>query len=328
MVSLRSRLKPRFRSLRPGWRAIAILVAVIAVILLPIVGYFIASSTASSFPYPGLNIRFAAASFTPTSTGAVSHNTTLSVDYGEWHATQTVTVLKMTVKQTELAQGQTVREATQEKFVDVTDRQEYAQIGTAVVPTHLYTIFWLPEDVVLGQTVGVGAYFGNVSGPTLTDMYGRTLASLSIVVETAEGIYYYSTSRHVLTEYVSTLFFSPVSGVRAPLNSLRLVQYDNLPWKGLVDGGLASLFVVAAAAVVFGLHHSINTRRRKRLEGLRNRIVNLVKVMHDQYTLGAITQEAYGRKIAVAKRALADVHRELGLPPPDEEVLDPRALVV
>ncbi len=292
------------------WRASLIVVAILALILLPVWGSIVARIQTTTFPYPGLQMDFRALAVNRLDGTPTYHNLTVTANFQDLYGYGGKVLLKVDI----IVHDSTT--TTIEKFIDVNSRQEYVSVGSGsssmVVSAAVYTVLWLPKNIVPGEMIGVNSFIGQVENPVSVDAFGKPLPMGSAyLVRTAEGSFYYSLNTHVLELYESNVALTTVGfPTPTPLRSIALTTYDDVASRGISDGLLAGLAVVLAVAGVFYVHHDVDARRKSRLEGLRNRIRSLSDILEDQYLLGFISREAYMRRQVVLRRLASELDIE------------------
>ncbi len=300
-----------FLRLRLKWRGTLVIVAILAIILLPAWGSLVARIQSSTFPYPGLQMDFRALAVNRLDGTPTYHNLTVSANFQDLYSYGDKKLLKVDI---------VVHDATTttvEKFVDVRTRQEYVSVastgGSVVVSAAVYTVLWLPSTIIAGQMIGVNSFIGQIEGPVSVDAFGHPLPMGSAyLVRTAEGSFYYSLNTHVLELYESNVALTTIGfPAPTPLRSIALTTYNDVASRGVSDGLLAGLAVLLSVAGVFYLHHDVDSRRKSRLEGLRNRIRSLSDILEDQYLLGFISRETYMRRQVVLRRLASEIDLEM-----------------
>jgi hypothetical protein len=300
-----------FLRVRMKWRATLVVVAVLALILLPVWGSIVARIQSSTFPYPGLQMNFSALAVDRLDGTPTYHNLTVNANFQDLYGYGGKLLLKVDI---------IVHDSTPvppiEKFIDINSRQEYVSVGSGassmVVSAAVYTVLWLPKNVAPGQMIGINSFIGKVENPVSTDAFGKRLPMGSAyLVRTAEGSFYYSLDTHVLELYESNVALTTAGfSTPTPLRSITLVTYNDVASRGITDGLLAGLAVLLAIAGVFYVHHDVDSRRKSRLEGLRNRIRSLSDILEDQYLLGFISRETYMRRQVVLRRLASEIDLE------------------
>ena len=299
-----------FLRVRLRWRSTLVVIAILALILLPVWGSIVARIQTSTFPYPGLQMDFSALAVDHLDGVPTYHNLTVNANFQDLYGYGGRVLLRVDITVHDSAT------TTIEKFIDVNSRQEYVSVGSGagsmVVSAAVYTVLWLPKNVAPGQMIGVNSFIGQVQNPVATDAFGHRLPMGSAyLVRTAEGSFYYSLDTHVLELYESNValttagFPSPT-----PLRSITLMTFNDVASRGVSDGLLAALAVLLAVAGVFYVHHDVDSRRKSRLEGLRNRIRSLSDILEDQYLLGFISRETYMRRQVVLRRLASEIDSE------------------
>ncbi len=301
----------RFLHLRMNWRASLIILALLAVILLPFWGSVVARIQSSTFPYPGLQMDFNALAVDRLDTIPTYRNLTVTATFEDIYSYGGKSLLKVAI---------TIHDSTTvtiEKFIDIKTRQEYVSVtaggGSMVVSAAVYTVLWLPKDALPGQMLGINSFIGQLEGPVTRDAFGKRVpGSGAYVVRTAEGSFYYTLDTRVLELYESNveLTAAPIFPSPTPLRSIELMAYNDVAARGTMQGFLASVGVLLAVVFVFYLHHDIDRRRKARLEGLHNRIRSLSDILEDQYLLGFISRENYMRRQVVLRRLATEIEVE------------------
>lgn len=292
------------------WRSTLVVIAILALILLPVWGSIVARIQSSTFPYPGLQMDFSALAVDRLDGVPTYHNLTVSANFQDLYGYGGKVLLKVDFTVHDSAT------TTIQKFIDINSRQEYVSVGSGasgmVVSAAVYTVLWLPKNVVPGQMIGVNSFVGQVENPVSRDVFGNRLPMGSAyLVRTAEGSFYYSLDTHVLELYESNVALTTVGfPTPTPLRSITLKMYNDVASRGVSDGLLAALAVLLAVAGVFYVHHDVDSRRKSRLEGLRNRIRSLSDILEDQYLLGFISRETYMRRQVVLRRLASEIDLE------------------
>ncbi len=292
------------------WRASLVVIAILALILLPVWGSIVARIQTVTFPYPGLQMDFRALAVDRLDGVPTYHNLTVTASFQDLYGYGGKVLLKVDIT---VHDSSTV---TIEKFVDLNTRQEYVSVGSGsssmVVSAAVFTVLWLPKNIVPGQMIGVNSFMGQVENPVSVDAFGHLLPMGSAyLVRTAEGSFYYSLNTHVLELYESNVALTTAGfPTPTPLRSIALTTYDDVASRGIDDGLLAGLAVLLAVAGVFYVHHDVDARRKSRLEGLRNRIRSLSDILEDQYLLGFISRETYMRRQVVLRRLASELDIE------------------
>lgn len=299
-----------FLRLRLNWRATLLVIALIAVVLLPAWGSLVARIQSATFPYPGLQINYRALAVDRLDGVPTYRNLTVNANFQDLYSYGGRTLLKVDITL------QDTTSTTIEKYVDLKTRQEYVSVTTGgvstVVSAAVYTVLWLPANISPGQMLGINSFMGQLQGPVSVDTFGQPLPMGSAyLVRTAEGSFYYSLNTHILELYESNVALTAIGfPVPTPLRSITLTTYDDVASRGASEGFLASLAVLLAVAAVFYFHYDIDRRRKARLEGLRNRIRSLSDILEDQYLLGFISREIYMRKQVVLRRLASEIEIE------------------
>ncbi len=304
-----------FLRFQVNWRATLIIVALLAVILLPILGSFVGRIQSATFPYPGLQMEYQAFAIDRVNVVPTCSNQTLTATFQDLYSNGGKLLLRVSI----VIHDSTTSTIT--KYIDIKTRQEYVAentpLGSALVSAGVYTVLWLPRDLLPGQMVGVNSFIGQLEAPVNVDAFGQTfpMGGSAYRIRTAEGFFYYSPDTRVLEKYESNVAITTLCpGARkvatTPLRSITLMSYNDVAARGTMQGLIASLGVLLAVVIVFYFFHEIDRRRKGRLEGLRNRVRSLSEILEDQYLLGFISRETYMRKQVVLRRLASEIESE------------------